>query len=91
MALDELATCAYSVGDVHLGYQVSKKLLEDKLIPDEENQKRIFANFKSYEQMVVKMQAHAYEESLQQKIQTQEQKKKIKEEKKDQGKKINES
>ena len=72
MALDELATCAHAVGDIHLGYQISKKLLESDLVPDEDNKKRIYQNFKSYEQMVMKHQANMYEQSLSQKIQTKE-------------------
>jgi len=87
LALDELATCAHAVGDIHLGYQVSKKLLESNLVPDEDNKKRIYQNFKSYEQMVMKHQANMYEQSLSQKIQTKEQKKKEKEEKKTKVKK----
>ena len=79
LALDELATCAYSVGDIHIGYQVSKKLLEDNLIPDDVNKERIFNNYKSYEKLVLKHQTDAYEKTLQDKLKTEQQKKEQKE------------
>ena len=87
LALDELATCAYSVGDIHIGYQVSKKLLEDNLIPDEGNKERIFNNYKSYEKLVLKHQTDMYEQTIQEKIKTEKQKKEQKEARKTKVKK----
>ena len=87
LALDELATCAYSVGDIHIGYQVSKKLLEDNLVPDEANKERIFNNYKSYEKLVLKHQTDMYEQTIQEKIKTEKQKKEQKEARKTKVKK----
>ena len=64
MALDELATCAYHVGDMHLGYAVSKKLLEENLIPVPEQRERVHANFKTYEKLVMNHQSQMYSENL---------------------------
>jgi nucleoside recognition membrane protein YjiH len=53
--LDELAAVAHLMGDWHLGYQASSKLLEEGKFPEEHRQ-RIQNNFNSYQQYVLKQQ-----------------------------------
>jgi hypothetical protein len=62
-ALDELATCAHSVGDIHVGFAASKKLLEENRLP-EEQLPRVQQNYQIYSQMVSKHQATIAQESL---------------------------
>jgi hypothetical protein len=53
--LDELGAVAHTVGKFHLGMQVCHKLLCENKFPPEHRQ-RIENNFKSYQQIVTKIQ-----------------------------------
>ena len=87
MALDELATCAYHVGDIHIGYYATKKLIEENLIPVEEQRNRVAANYETYKKMVEAHQSKIYEQSLQNRLIEQKEKKEKKELKKTRVKK----
>ena len=62
-ALDELATCAHAVGDIHVGYAACKKLLEDNYLPDEQKS-RVAQNFSVYTKLVSEYQSMVTQDSL---------------------------
>tara|TARA_Y100001972_G_scaffold106592_1_gene135119 strand:- start:400 stop:1677 length:1278 start_codon:yes stop_codon:yes gene_type:complete len=85
-ALDELVTCAHSVGDIHVGYAAAKKLLEENLLPDEHIE-RVKSNFTVYRHLVEAHQSKIVEQHQKQAMDAVVEKQKIKEEKKTRVKK----
>ena len=89
-ALDELATCAHSVGDIHVGLAASHKLLTEGNLPQEQVE-RVTNNYQIYHQMVTQHQsaiAHQkQEQELKEKFEKQEQKKQAKQAKRTKEKK----
>ena len=89
-ALDELATCAHSVGDIHVGLAASHKLLTEGNLPQEQVE-RVTNNYQIYHQMVTQHQsaiAHQkQEQELKEKFKKQEQKKQAKQAKRTKEKK----
>ncbi len=77
-ALDELATCAHSVGDVHVGYAASQKLLNENRLPEEQRE-RVQQNFNVYSQLVMQHQTNIAQASLAKQMQLKTEKKKEKE------------
>ena len=77
-ALDELATCAHSVGDVHVGYAASQKLLNENRLPEEQRE-RVQQNFNVYSQLVMQHQTNIAQASLAKQMQVKTEKKKEKE------------
>tara|TARA_R100000231_G_scaffold46133_1_gene39593 strand:- start:637 stop:1932 length:1296 start_codon:yes stop_codon:yes gene_type:complete len=67
-ALDELGTCAHSVGDIHTGYFATKKLLEENRLPEEQVE-RVVKNHTIYHQMVSQYQEKIVAEEQQKIIQ----------------------
>ena len=76
-ALDELATCAHAVGDIHVGYAACKKLLEDNYLPDEQKS-RVAQNFSVYTKLVSEYQSMVTQDSLTKELESKMKKKKDK-------------
>lgn len=85
-ALDELATCAHSVGDIHIGLAASQKLLSEGHLPEEQIE-RVSGNYKIYHQLVSQYQAHVAQEQQAKDLQQKMEKKHRKEERKNRVKK----
>ena len=85
-ALDELATCAHSVGDIHIGLAASQKLLSEGHLPQEQVE-RVTGNYKIYHQLVSQYQAHIAQEQQAKDLQQKMEKKHQKEERKNRVKK----
>jgi len=85
-ALDELATCAHSVGDIHIGLAASQKLLTEGHLPQEQVD-RVTGNYKIYHQLVSQHQAHLAQAQQAQKLDEKMERKKQKQERKSKVKK----
>ena len=85
-SLDELVTCAHSVGDIHVGYSAAKKLLDENLLP-EEHVERVTANFNVYKTLVEQHQSKIVAEHQKRAMDAEEEKQRIKEEKRTKVKK----
>ena len=61
--LDELGSTAYYAGKPHIGYAACKRLLDENLAPPE-HRDRIMENFKSYEKVVMEIQAQTAQQEM---------------------------
>ena len=73
-ALDEISATAYYAGHALEGYNATKKLLEDKLIP-EAHVERVKKNFEQYETVLQQMQAQQVQQNMHQQIEKMKEKK----------------
>ena len=75
--LDEIGATAYYAGKPHVGYHACKRLIDEKLVPENERE-RVDANFQQYEQVVAMIQTQIAQEEVENKIKEKEDKKKLK-------------
>jgi len=73
-ALDEISATAYYAGHALEGYNATKKLLEDKLIP-EAHIERVKTNFEQYETVMQQYQQQQMQQNMNQQIEKMKQKK----------------
>jgi len=84
--LDEIASTAYYAGKPHIGYAASKKLIEEKLVP-EPHKERVMVNLTSYEQVVSNIQQNEISKRMQEDDEKMREKREEKENKRNAGKK----
>jgi len=84
--LDEIASTAYYAGKPHIGYAASKKLIEEKLVP-EPHKERVMVNLTSYEQVVSNIQQNEISKRMQEDAEKMREKREEKENKRNAGKK----
>ena len=73
-ALDEISATAYYAGHALEGYNATKKLLEDKLIP-EAHIERVKTNFEQYQKVMEQIQAQQMQQNMEQQIEKMKEKK----------------
>ena len=73
-ALDEISATAYYAGHALEGYNATKKLLEDKLIP-EAHVERVKKNFEQYQTVMQQVQAQQMQQNMNQQIEKMKEKK----------------
>ena len=73
-ALDEISATAYYAGHALEGYNATKKLLEDKLIP-EAHIERVKKNFEQYENVIQQVQTQQMQQNMSQQIEKMKEKK----------------
>ena len=66
-ALDEISATAYYAGHALEGYNATKKILEDKLIP-EPHLERVKKNFEQYQNVMQQIQAQQMQQNMSQQI-----------------------
>lgn len=66
-ALDEISATAYYAGHALEGYNATKKILEDKLIP-EPHLERVKKNFEQYQNVMQQIQAQKMQQNMSQQI-----------------------
>ena len=75
--LDEVGASAYYAGKPHVGYHACKRLIDEKLVP-EEDMPRVIENFNQYEKVVTAIQSQIAQNEVQKRIEEKEQKKRDK-------------
>ena len=73
-ALDEISATAYYAGHALEGYNATKKLLEDKLVP-EPHLERVKKNFEQYHTVMQQIQAQQMQQNMSQQIEKMKEKK----------------
>jgi glycosyltransferase involved in cell wall biosynthesis len=73
-ALDEISATAYYAGHALEGYNATKKLLEDKLIP-EAHTERVKKNFEQYQTVMQQVQAQQMQQNMNKQIEKMKEKK----------------
>jgi hypothetical protein len=66
-ALDEISATAYYAGHALEGYNATKKILEDKLIP-EPHLERVKKNFEQYQNVMQQIQVQQMQQNMNQQI-----------------------